>query len=171
MYDPFEAEDAAAVADERYRREEEERHRAAEVEEEEADWRRRSREWNRDGRYEHPGYDASNKRPSVEQNAHHYAREEEAREPPPKQPRNEVAEEQKMTIWVGNLPPGTKAIDIRELVSPYARVINCKVGMNKSQGSLFSLVTLNGSDASRCIAALNQTDFNGSQIDVRKIKT
>jgi len=53
------------------------------------------------------------------------------------------------------------------------QVINCKVGMMKSQkdaGGLFALVTMEKpEDVNNCISRLNQTVFSGQRITVMKV--
>jgi len=54
------------------------------------------------------------------------------------------------------------------------QVVNCKVGVMKSQkdaGGLFALVTMEKpDDVNLCIAKLNQTVFRGNRITVMKVR-
>lgn len=76
-------------------------------------------------------------------------------------------------IWVGNLPMGTSAVDVRTLISKHGKVVKCKVGSMKSQrdACLSALVTMEtADDVAVCIQKLHEAYFNGQKILVRKLK-
>jgi RNA recognition motif-containing protein len=79
-----------------------------------------------------------------------------------------------VSLLINNLPVGTKAVDVRSLLSTYGKVINCKVGVMKSQkdvGGLFALVVMERpSEATMCINRLHQSTFGGHTISVMMMK-
>jgi len=75
-------------------------------------------------------------------------------------------------IIISNIPGGTSAADLRSYISIYGKVVNCKVGMMKTQAAagLCAVVTMESrKDADYCVRKLHQTTFKDSEILVRKL--
>lgn len=86
---------------------------------------------------------------------------------------NKDEDPEEKDIWIGNLPLGTCAIDVRSLICQFGKVVKCKVGSMKSQrtAGLFALVTMEtANDAAACIENLNQYLFKGQKLLVKKLQ-
>jgi RNA recognition motif-containing protein len=78
-----------------------------------------------------------------------------------------------MNIYVGNLPYGVTAEDLREAFSKYGEVTTVNLITDKFSGQSkgFGFVEMpNNSEADAAIKALNETDFKGRNIKVNQAK-
>lgn len=74
-------------------------------------------------------------------------------------------------LYVGNLPFDTVADELREMFSPYGRVISATIASDRETGQSrgFGFVEL-AEGAEEAIQALNQAKFGGRNITVNEAK-
>lgn len=76
------------------------------------------------------------------------------------------------TLYVGNLPWGTKAEDLQEVFSQYGEVISTRVITDRETGRSrgFGFVEVADQDADQIISALNGTELGGRALTVNEAK-
>ncbi|MTI81510.1 MAG: RNA-binding protein [Firmicutes bacterium] len=76
------------------------------------------------------------------------------------------------TLYVGNIPWGTKAEDLSEAFSAHGEVISSRVITDRETGRSrgFGFVEVGDGDAENMIAALNGTELDGRVITVNEAK-
>jgi RNA recognition motif-containing protein len=77
-----------------------------------------------------------------------------------------------MNIYVGNVQYGTTEDQIRDLFEQFGEVSSIKMIQDRETGRFrgFGFVEMEDADAEKAINALNDTDYNGRQIQVNEAK-
>lgn len=77
-----------------------------------------------------------------------------------------------MTLYVGNLPWGTKAEDLTEVFSAHGEVISSRIITDRETGRSrgFGFVEVNDGDAERIVAAMNGAEMGGRTLTVNEAK-
>jgi RNA recognition motif-containing protein len=73
-----------------------------------------------------------------------------------------------LKVFVGNLPPETREIDVRELFATHGRVHSVRVAADVFTGRCrgFGFVEMEGHEARAAITALNGKTFKGQSLKV-----
>lgn len=76
------------------------------------------------------------------------------------------------TLYVGNLPWGTKAEDLQDAFSQYGEVLSSRVITDRETGRSrgFGFVEVDDADVEKMVAALNGTELGGRVITVNEAK-
>jgi RNA recognition motif-containing protein len=76
------------------------------------------------------------------------------------------------TLYVGNLPWGTKPEDLTAAFSEYGEVVSSRIITDRDTGRSrgFGFVEVGDADADRIIEAMNGTDFGGRALTVNEAK-
>jgi RNA recognition motif-containing protein len=76
------------------------------------------------------------------------------------------------TLYVGNLPWGTKAEDLTEAFGAYGEVISSRIITDRETGRSrgFGFVEVSDDDAEKIIEAMNGVEFGGRTITVNEAK-
>ncbi|MHB8171714.1 MAG: RNA recognition motif domain-containing protein [Thermincolia bacterium] len=76
------------------------------------------------------------------------------------------------TLYVGNLPWGTKPEDLTEAFATHGEVVSSRIITDKETGRSrgFGFVEVGDADADRMIEAMNGADFNGRPLTVNEAK-
>ncbi|AZK60415.1 RNP1-like RNA-binding protein [Candidatus Desulforudis audaxviator] len=76
------------------------------------------------------------------------------------------------TLYVGNLPWGTKAEDLDEAFGAYGEVVSSRIITDRQTGRSrgFGFVEVKDEDAETMINALNGTEFGGRIITVNEAR-
>lgn len=76
------------------------------------------------------------------------------------------------TLYVGNLPWGTKAEDLQEVFSQYGEVVSTRVITDRETGRSrgFGFVEVADEDVDKIITALNGTELGGRTLTVNEAK-
>ncbi|MDA8235279.1 MAG: RNA-binding protein [Clostridia bacterium] len=76
------------------------------------------------------------------------------------------------TLYVGNLPWGTKPEDLTEAFAAHGEVVSSRIITDKETGRSrgFGFVEVSDADADRMIEVMNGADFNGRPLTVNEAK-